>query len=76
MVWHSNLFQNFPQLIVIHTFKGFGIDNKAEIDVFMELSSFFDDPADIVLAVTSSFSHIFHVFALVFLNEVYPEAPI
>ena len=40
MVWHSHLFQNFPQFIVIHTVKGFGIVNKAEIDVFLELSCF------------------------------------
>ena len=46
MVWYSHLFQNFPQFIVIHTVKGFGIVNKAEIDVFLELSFFFDDPAD------------------------------
>ena len=46
MVWYSHLFQNFPQFIVIHTVKGFGIVNKAEIDVFLELSCFFDDPAD------------------------------
>ena len=44
MVWYSHLFQNFPQLIVIHTVKGFGIVNKAEIDVFLELSCFLDDP--------------------------------
>ena len=47
MVWYSHLFQNFPQFIVIHTVKGFGIVNKAEIDVFLELSCFFDDPADV-----------------------------
>ena len=47
VVWYSHLFQNFPQFIVIHTVKGFGIGNKAEIDVFLELSSFFDDPADV-----------------------------
>ena len=47
MVWYAHLFQNFPQFIVIHTVKGFGIVNKAEIDVFMELSCFFDDPADV-----------------------------
>ena len=47
MVWYSHLFQNFPQLIVIHTVKGFGIGNKAEIDVFLELSCFFDDLADV-----------------------------
>ena len=45
MVWYSHLFQNFPQFIVIHTVKGFGILNKAEIDVFQELFCFFDDPA-------------------------------
>ena len=46
MVWYSYLFKNFPQFIVIHTVKGFGIVNKAEIDVFLKLSGFFDDPAD------------------------------
>ena len=49
MVQYSNLFQNFPQSIVIHTVKGFGIVNKAEIDVFRELSFFFDDPADVAI---------------------------
>ena len=44
MVWYSHLLKNFPQFIVIHTVKGFGIVNKAEIDVFLELSCFFDDP--------------------------------
>ena len=47
MVWYSHLFQNFPQFIVIHTVKGFGIVKKAEIDVFLELSCFFHDPADV-----------------------------
>ena len=47
MVWYAHLFQNFPQFIVIHTVKGFGIVNKAEIDVFLELSCFFDDLTDI-----------------------------
>ena len=46
VVWYSHLFQNFLQFIVIHTVKGFGIDNKVEIDVFQELSCFFDDPVD------------------------------
>ena len=46
MAWYSHLFQNFPQLIVIHTVKGFGIVNKAEIDVFLELSCFFSDLVD------------------------------
>ena len=47
MVCYFHLFQNFPQFIVIHTVKGFGIVNKAEIDVFLELSCFFHDPADV-----------------------------
>ena len=47
MVWYSHLFQNFPQLIVIHTVKGFGIVNQAEINVFLELSCFFHDPANV-----------------------------
>ena len=47
MVWYSHLFQNFPQFVVIYTVKGFGIVNKAEIDVFLELSCLFDDPADV-----------------------------
>ena len=47
VVWYSHLFQNFPQFIVIHTVKGFGIVNKAETDVFLELPCFFDDPADV-----------------------------
>ena len=46
VVWYSHLFQNFPQFIVIHTVKGFGIVNKAEVDVFLELSCFFYDPED------------------------------
>ena len=46
VVWYSHLFQNFPGFLVIHTFKGFDIVNKAEIDVFLEFSCFFDDPAD------------------------------
>ena len=47
MVWYSHLFQNFPQFIVMHTVKGFGIVKKAEIDVFLELSCFFQDPVDV-----------------------------
>ena len=58
MVWYSHLFQNLPQFIVIHTVKGFGIVNKAEIDVFLELSRFFDDPADVgnLTSVSSALS--------------------
>ena len=54
MVWYFHLFQNFPQFIVIHTVKGFGIVNKAEIGVFLELSCFFDDPADIGNLISGS----------------------
>ena len=46
-IWNAHLFENFPQFIVIQTVKGFGIVNKAEIDVFLELSCFFDDLADV-----------------------------
>ena len=57
MVWYSHLFQNFPELIVIHTVKGFGIV-KVEINVFLELSCFFDDPADVgnLISGSSAFS--------------------
>ena len=54
MVWYFHLFQNFPQFTVIHTVEGFGIVNKAEIDVFLELSCFFDDPADIANLISGS----------------------
>ena len=54
MVWHSHLLKNFPQFIVIHTVKGFGIVNKAEIDVFLELSCFFHDPADVGNLISGS----------------------
>ena len=47
MIWYSHLLKNFPQFIVIHTVKGFGVVNKADIDVFLELSCFFDDSADV-----------------------------
>ena len=56
MVWYSNLFQNFPQFVVIHTVKGFGIVNKAEVYVFLEFSCFFDDPADVGNLVSPSFA--------------------
>ena len=54
MVWYSHLFQNFPQFIVIHTVEGFGIVNKPEIDVLLELFCFFDDPADIGTLISGS----------------------
>ena len=58
MVWYSHPFQNFPQFIVIHTVKGFGIVNKAEIDDFLELSCFSEDPADVgnLISGSSAFS--------------------
>ena len=58
MVWYSHLFQNFPQFTVIHTVKGFGLVNKAEIDVFLKLACFFDDLADVgnLISGSSAFS--------------------
>ena len=58
MVWYSHLFQNFPHFIVIHTVKGFGIVNKAEIYFFLELSCFFNDPEDVgnLISGSSAFS--------------------
>ena len=58
VVWYYHLFQNFPQFIVIHTVEGFRVVNKAEIDVFMELSCFFNDPADVgnLISGSSAFS--------------------
>ena len=57
MVWYSHLFKNFPQFVVIHTVKGFGIVSKAEVDVFLELSCFFD-PMDVgnLISGSSAFS--------------------
>ena len=58
VVWYSHLFQNFPQFFVIHTVKGFGIVNKAETDVFLELFCFFDNPLDVsnLISGSSAFS--------------------
>ena len=58
MVWYSHLFKNYPQFVVIHTVKGFGIVNKAEVDVFLELSCFFDEPTDVgnLISGSSAFS--------------------
>ena len=58
MVWYSLLLKNFPQFVVIHTVKGFGVVNKAEIGVFLELSCFFDDPSDVgnLISGSSAFS--------------------
>ena len=54
MFWYPDLFQNFPQFTVIHRVKGFGIVNKGEIDVFLELSCFFDDPLDVGNLISGS----------------------
>ena len=54
MVWYSHLLKNFPQFVVIHTVKGFGIVNKAKVDDFLELSCFFDDPADVGILISGS----------------------
>ena len=54
MVWYSHLFQNFPRFVVIHRVEGFGIVSKAEIDVFLELSCFFDDPVDVGNLISGS----------------------
>ena len=58
MVWYSHLFHNFPEFIVIHTVQGFGIVNKAEVNVFLELSCFFNDPMDVgnLISGSSAFS--------------------
>ena len=54
MVWDSHLFKNFPQFVVIHKVKGFHIVNKAKVDVFLELSCFFDDPTDVGNLISGS----------------------
>ena len=58
MVWHSHLFKNFPQFFVVYTVKGFGVVNKAEVDVFLEFSCFFNDPKDVgnLISGSSAFS--------------------
>ena len=58
MVWDSHLFKNFTQFVVMHTVEGFGVVNRAEVDIFLELSGFFDDPADIgnLISCSSAFS--------------------
>ena len=58
VVWYSHLFKNFPQFVVIHTVKGFGVVNKAKVDVFLELSRFFDDPTDAGNNITMLFLYL------------------
>ena len=55
MVWYSHLFKNFPQFAVMHTVNGFGVVNKAEVGIFLELSSFFDDPVEVGLVPLAFF---------------------
>ena len=64
MVWYSHLFQNFPQFVVIHTVKGFGIVNKPDIDVYLELSCFFNDPADVGNLISGSSAFFFFLTSL------------
>ena len=54
MVWHSHVFKNFPQFVVIHTVKGFNVVNEAEVDIFMEFSCFFYDPTDVGILISGS----------------------
>ena len=54
MVWYSCIFKNFPEFVVVHTIKGFGIVNKADVDIFLELSCFFDDPMDVGNLISGS----------------------
>ena len=54
MAWYSHLLKNYPQFVVIHALKGFGVVNKAEVDVFLELSCFFDDPEDVGNLISGS----------------------
>ena len=70
MVWYSRLFQNFPQFIVVHTVKGFGIVNKAEVDVFLELSCFFNYPTDVGNLISGSFDLKIHLEYLEFHGSV------
>ena len=62
MVWYSHLFKDFPQFAVIHIVKGFGVVNKAEVDIFLELYCFFDDPTDVGNLISGS--SIFSKFSL------------
>ena len=58
MVWYSHLFKNFPEFVVAHTVKGFGIVNKAEVDVFLELSCFLNDPTDVDNLISGSSANL------------------
>ena len=62
VVWYSHLFQNFPQFVVIHTVEGFGVVYKAEVDVSLELSCFFDDPMDVGNLISGSSAFFLSLF--------------
>ena len=78
MVWYSHPFKNFPQFAVIHTVKGFSIVNKAEVDVFLELSCFFGDPKDVgnLISGSSAFSKSSLKFSVHFEAFVHFEATV
>ena len=78
VVWYSHLFKNFPQSVVIHTVKGFVVVNKAEIDVFLKLSCFFDNPTDVGLPyflLRQGFFLLF-VFAMIIPLRCLQETPV
>ena len=66
-VWYSHFFKNFPQFVVIYTVKDFGIVNKAEVDVFLELSYFFENPEDVGNLISGSFAFSKSSLLLIFL---------
>ena len=73
MAWYSHLFKNFPWFVVIHTVKGFSIVNEADVDVFLEFSSFFYDPtdADNLICGSSAFSFFFYFHLFVFFSFIF-----
>ena len=72
-VWYSHLLKNFPQFIVIHTVKGFGIVNEAEIDVFLELSCFFNDPANELVQIGKEYIKAVYCHLLINFSGVHHE---
>ena len=73
MVWYSHIFKNFPEFVVVHTVKVFGIVNKAEVDVFLELSCFSDDPVDVGNLISGLLTSL--PFPLSFLSLTLPILP-